>query len=68
MKWLRKVLFKYDRYILAKIISLPFALHTSTAICNVVRLIVNKYLENDNVSLDSKENVKSNIFRVVTIT
>jgi hypothetical protein len=68
MNWLRKILFIYDRHILAKVIPLPFALHTSTAICNMVRLIANKYLENDKVSLDSKQNVKSNIFRAVTIT
>jgi len=61
MKWLRKILFIHNRHFLVKIIPLPFALHTSTAICNMVRLIVNEYLENGNVNLDSKENAKSNI-------
>ena len=31
--WLRKVRFINDRHILAKLIPLSFALHTSTAIC-----------------------------------
>jgi len=63
---LQKIMFINDRHILAKIIPLSFALHTSNAIGIVVRLTVNKYLETDNVSLASKKNVKSTQFRATT--